>query len=1012
MRRSTLCLAVLFSLFSAAPAFAQFDLVTGQVLDPNGFPYSGATLKAQLTINGSNVTGQPTVTVTSQAQCTSAGAGTAPCQVPFPGTVGPVTLDANGNIPGGGINLADNPSVTPAGTQWTFSVTISPGALPPLGTGPQSFSLAITINANPQNVGGLLSAVAPKLSNISGGGGGGGTVTSFSSGNFSPLFTTSVATASSTPALSFTGVSQNANLFFAGPATGSAALPTFRAMVAADLAATVSNCAAGSFAIGLNSGGVPICVATTGGTQTIASGTSQALTNATILSGACLGTVISAPGVLATDMLDVSGTQNPPSVYSWLNWSNSFLSANTVNIIVCNPDSSSSHVTTTNAVNWIVLRPGSGGGGSGVSALNTLTGAVTLAAGSGVTLTPSGNTITIASTGGGGATPVATLPGTCAAGTQYLLPNNTVVNCGPGNNQFLTGTNNTLLASAFGVTGGGVQVTDISTTNGSPNVASAGQATWCNGATVPCLNNQPSSVGQTIVVWKTCISNGNGNYGQVVGNTTTNPTILSVTDSHHVVASANATATVTSTGCADWGPLDDAGFSALATYLAALTSGPCPHVVLPQGRMLITAATLNTQPPACLNNPGTAGGTGIQGGGLEVSGAGIGASVLVPLPAFNYSTCTSGVSHFTCFNGIFYSIFHDFTISGDGLSTVAAPTDAGFGVRAGAEAYNMTFFNWNLYSNGFRGWLSDDSSSSGQGHWYNVTNDGFGSILLNVLSGSSFAGYNVFISDGIGTGGNSMVVNQGIISLKGGTNLILWGNSAITGGGAAGLDNFGTVNGTFSISYSSSSPNTLGLRLESNSVTTFQPGSAITQTGSGAFDVYAVPGITGAKLTLQGTQLNSVSSAIRCGGTGAVVVNDLGGNTGLGSCGAGMTGATFINTANSANAVPVAASGLVLSAGWGSTATVTAVQGATAPVGFTITNSGTGQAASPTITYTFPTAYAIAPISCTATDLSGTNPLLNPFTTSSLTATGAVFTATGTPTVSDTEVMQITCVAP
>jgi hypothetical protein len=37
-----------------------------------------------------------------------------------------------------------------------------------------------------------------------------------------------------------------------------------------------------------------------------------------------------------------------------------------------------------------------------VTSINTLTGAVTLAAGANVTLTPVGNTITIASTGGGG----------------------------------------------------------------------------------------------------------------------------------------------------------------------------------------------------------------------------------------------------------------------------------------------------------------------------------------------------------------------------------------------------------------------------------------------------------------------------------------------------------------------------------------------------------------------------------------------------------------------------------
>lgn len=54
------------------------------------------------------------------------------------------------------------------------------------------------------------------------------------------------------------------------------------------------------------------------------------------------------------------------------------------------------------ATNQYVRYPSTGGSGSGVSSLNGLTGAVLLAAGSNITLTPSGNTITIASTGGGG----------------------------------------------------------------------------------------------------------------------------------------------------------------------------------------------------------------------------------------------------------------------------------------------------------------------------------------------------------------------------------------------------------------------------------------------------------------------------------------------------------------------------------------------------------------------------------------------------------------------------------
>ena len=80
----------------------------------------------------------------------------------------------------------------------------------------------------------------------SGGGGGGGSVTSFSSGNLSPLFTTSVATPTTTPALSFSLNTQSPNTVFAGPVSGGAATPTFRALVAADLPAGTTPTPGGS----------------------------------------------------------------------------------------------------------------------------------------------------------------------------------------------------------------------------------------------------------------------------------------------------------------------------------------------------------------------------------------------------------------------------------------------------------------------------------------------------------------------------------------------------------------------------------------------------------------------------------------------------------------------------------------------------------------------------------------------------------------------------------------------
>ena len=62
-----------------------------------------------------------------------------------------------------------------------------------------------------------------------------GSVTSVSAGDLSPLFNSSVATPTLTPAITFAPINQGANLFYAGPSTGAAAAPTFRATVSADI---------------------------------------------------------------------------------------------------------------------------------------------------------------------------------------------------------------------------------------------------------------------------------------------------------------------------------------------------------------------------------------------------------------------------------------------------------------------------------------------------------------------------------------------------------------------------------------------------------------------------------------------------------------------------------------------------------------------------------------------------------------------------------------------------------
>lgn len=71
--------------------------------------------------------------------------------------------------------------------------------------------------------------------NATGGGGGSGTVTNFTAGDLSPLFSSSVATPTTTPALTFALTNQPQKTFLSGPSSGADATPTFRSILASDI---------------------------------------------------------------------------------------------------------------------------------------------------------------------------------------------------------------------------------------------------------------------------------------------------------------------------------------------------------------------------------------------------------------------------------------------------------------------------------------------------------------------------------------------------------------------------------------------------------------------------------------------------------------------------------------------------------------------------------------------------------------------------------------------------------
>lgn len=99
---------------------------------------------------------------------------------------------------------------------------------------------------------------------------------------------------------------------------------------------------------------------------------------------------------------------------------------------------------------------------------------------------------------------------------------------------------------------------------------------------------------------------------------------------------------------------------------------------------------------------------------------------------------------------------------------------------------------------------------------------------------------------------------------------------------------------------------------------------------------------------------------------------------------------------------------LALSSGWGTTAAVSAVAGFTQTHQFTITASGTGQAANPTITDTLPEPLANANTVCTAEMVGGTG-ALKLMQQTTLSRTAPVFTFGGTPGAGSTYVVAVRC---
>lgn len=652
---------------------------------------------------------------------------------------------------------------------------------------------------------------------------------------------------------------------------------------------------------------------------------------------------------------------------------------------------------------------------------------------------------------GGGITSVSSLPATCTAGTSQPIQLTGSITVGTPSITFGAGTvfycdstnhyspvsqgsgaspvmgfylssqcppaNNALCFNTFADT---QQANDVTYTSGSKNV-SAATAHWVAG-----------DIGKRFFGYGTCSAFHNiATNANVPYTTSAAVTIVTVTDSQHIVTDTNAAnSSGANTGCAIWGHPDDAGAALMDT--AAQSAPQCPRLHFPNGYYMFANPHFFTQPTACANLGSsfpftTTAANMFYAAGYELDGRGSGTTVWYVTPGFPESGptgCQHGLSGNACWVVVDEGRWSNLLITGGGNYNAPGLTSSSHFIEVNGPASldNFTCVNFASQAGG---------NNAGYGiaaylwtQLYQVNNSACGDRAIATNVSSSVTAIKVSIDNPNEHGWSLGVLPDYYTQAVGQFskyNLIcydclIWTGNGLKGSAYALISNAGAqsvkfYNLRFGIFFTPTLNGIVGYQCSTaaNCKADFQD-SFMDMSGGGT---NTATGLIGIQCTQ--TCTNKLENTVLKGTTGGSaytdvagsVLNDMGGNT----FGTFSLSGSVLKENNSANEIPVTAAKTVLSAGWGSTAAVTALSGGDFPIGFTVTNSGTGQGASPTITYTFPTPLPVSPISCSALQVGGTN-ATGTFTSSGLSATGATFTFSLTPTASSTEIVQVTCVTP
>lgn len=467
-----------------------------------------------------------------------------------------------------------------------------------------------------------------------------------------------------------------------------------------------------------------------------------------------------------------------------------------------------------------------------------------------------------------------------------------------------------------------------------------------------------------------------------------------------------------------WGTQDDTAAITAAQNAAWNGGNSCKALQLPAGAAFISSALFNGPVGnACGTASGGAALSDLTSSGPILYGQGQMASVLIPLPSFNFASCTAGSASTTCFGAAPNLQAHDLGINGMSQPVGGSHlnilwesfgANGGGNCDGGATVWNLSLASWAITATssiGFQG----GKQSCNDPVYYNVN------VMLFGQNGCAFFAENTLSVYGMlcfGAQNVPMQLTGG--NTSGSPHIFNSYGSAYYASLATGLQVFKIQTGN-PVVYNSYGDHILNanivgtqfalFRIDSASTVNFFGSNLTLPTNTGATTILDFQNNGGSSIHFRNSTLTATGVNNQLFNIGATdKIFDEGGNSFTnGTVANSLSGSAFGFT-NSANVNPCATGNFALTSGWG-TSSLASVAANGNILGCHLTITGAAGTAGPVLTWTYPSAPIVAPSSC---HLSGPSGTLTGVSTGTPGATTVAFTFTGTPSA-QTYVFDIGC---